>query len=205
MSIDGNTSGGNGGGVDNEGGAHSSPMRPLNRNSAVFGGGVYNDGGSTFSSSDTSVNHNTTTGDGAGIYNNGGSVNLSSSVSINSNTADADGGGIYSTVVLSVPSGDVKYNIPDNLVPWTSRTRQKGGPPPGGPPSDCSSGFAGGGRNGDQPLCHVPARPEGAVAGDVAIGREPWRAVAPRSDPAEMGEKPWGQRRTRIRVARPVA
>ena len=70
----------------------------------MFGGGVYNDGGSTFSSSDTSVNHNTATGDGAGIYNNGGSVNLSSSVSVNSNTADADGGGIYSTVVLSVPS-----------------------------------------------------------------------------------------------------
>ena len=54
--------------------------------------------------------------------------------------------------------------------PRTAATRQKGGPPPWRASLPrCSSGFAGGGRNGDQPLSHVPARPEGAVAGDVAI------------------------------------
>ena len=116
VSINGNTSGGNGGGIDNEGGTVTLPNATVNRNGAMFGGGVYNDGGSTFRSSDTSVNHNTATSDGGGIYNNYGTVNLSTSVSVNSDTAVADGGGIYSTVVLSVPSGDVKDDIPDNLV-----------------------------------------------------------------------------------------
>ena len=87
MSINGNTSGGNGGGIDNEGGTVTLPNAAIIRNSAVNGGGVYNNGGSTFSASNTSVDHNTATSDGGGIYNNGGTLSLSSSVSVNSNTA----------------------------------------------------------------------------------------------------------------------
>jgi predicted outer membrane repeat protein len=116
VSINGNTSGGNGGGFDNEGGTVTLPNAAVIRNSAVNGGGVYNDGGSAFSANNTSVNHNTATRDGGGIYNNG-RLSLSPSVSVNFNTA-ASGGGIYTTVVLSppVPAGDVAHNIPDNIV-----------------------------------------------------------------------------------------
>jgi predicted outer membrane repeat protein len=115
VSINGNTSGGNGGGIDNEG-TVTFYNAAVNKNTAVDGGGIYNDAGSTLSLSDTSVNHNTASSYGGGIYNNGGAVSLTTSVSINSNTADTDGGGIYSTVVLSVPSGDVEHNHPDNTV-----------------------------------------------------------------------------------------
>jgi predicted outer membrane repeat protein len=115
VSINNNTASGNGGGIDNEGGTGTFYNATVNNNNAVNGGGVYNDAGSTLTISDTSVNHNTATSDGGGIYNNGGAVSLTASVSVNSNTA-VSGGGIYSTVVLSVPAGDVVHNVPNNLV-----------------------------------------------------------------------------------------
>ncbi len=114
VSINGNTSSGNGGGIYNQGTVNL-PDAAVNRNSAVNGGGVYNDGGGTFTVTNTSVKNNTATSDGGGIYNNGGTLSLSTSVSVNSNTA-VSGGGIYSTVVLSVPAGVVRFNIPDNIV-----------------------------------------------------------------------------------------
>ena len=115
VSINNNTASGNGGGIDNEGGAGTFYNATVYNNNAVNGGGVYNDAGSTFTISDTSVNHNTATSEGGGIYNNGGAVSLTASVSVNSNTA-VSGGGVYSTVVLSIPAGDVLHNVPNNIV-----------------------------------------------------------------------------------------
>ncbi len=98
--ANGSVSGGNGGGILNNGNLTLQNSR-VSGNTAALGGGIYNQNG-TLTLNNTTVASNTATSAGGGINIQSGTVNLVNSSSIESNMATSIGGGIANSGTLNV-------------------------------------------------------------------------------------------------------
>ena len=113
LTVQGRTSGGNGGGIINPGGTLTLTDVTVKNNNAINGGGIWNSG--TLTIKNSTIENNSASGAGAGIWNHAnGIVNISTSTisaNVDSNEPkQIEGGGVYSEGSVTLNHTTVEFN-----------------------------------------------------------------------------------------------